>query len=353
MYLHHAIVPDSTIHAASSLPSRGIALNNSSRSRGFTLVELLVVIAIIGVLIALLLPAIQMAREAARRSQCQNNLKQIAIATHIYESSKKAFPIGYLGPWGANQPFGDPWNWPNIGMLPFILPQLEETAVYDRLSDRLLRQETQMTPGFPYVGYWAAGGQSWAMVFAKLPIFMCPSVSDEEPEGRVVDSTLTRESAAGDAFIAFTGRFFESEVGHGRTTYVGVSGGFGEAPSGKKWIGIFTNRKKNGFKQIIDGSSNTLMYGEHHGGRVGQSRTVLGIPNAYVGISWIGGEGWPVMHGLSTDDNASINQFNSFHEGTVHFAMADGSVTGLNEDIDDLSLRRLAGMADGEFVDSL
>jgi prepilin-type N-terminal cleavage/methylation domain-containing protein len=316
--------------------------------RGFTLVELLVVIAIIGILIALLLPAIQAAREAAKRTQCANNLRQISIAALSYESSQKVFPIGYLGPWGENQPFGNPWDWPNVGMLPFLLPQLEEMPVYERLDDRLLRQEVRRDPSFRYQGYWAMGGQSWAMVFAKIPTFMCPSVPDEQPEGRVVDCTLTREDADG-AFIAFTGRFFASEIGHGRSTYVGVSGGYGEAPSGKKWVGIFRNRAMVGFNQITDGASNTLMFGEHHGGRAG--RTILNVPNAYVGIAWIGTEGWPVFHGLSTSPDASINQFNSFHPNIVHFARADASVSGLSVDIELRSLLRLAGMADGEVLD--
>ena len=109
-------------------------------SAGFTLVELLVVIAIIGTLVALLLPAVQSAREAARRNTCANNLKQIGLATLNFESSRKRFPPGFLGnteasnygavsgPRGRNQ-----W----IGVLVYLLPYLEAQPVFDRLSETL------------------------------------------------------------------------------------------------------------------------------------------------------------------------------------------------------------------------
>src|SRR6187431_1038873 len=93
-------------------------------ARGFTLVELLVVIAIIGILVALLLPAVQAAREAARRAKCQNNMKNIALAVLNYESSKKRLPPGFV-----SQPASaETWGW-----AVFSLPNLEEQALYDAL----------------------------------------------------------------------------------------------------------------------------------------------------------------------------------------------------------------------------
>src|SRR4051794_28851838 len=116
--LRNCLSEGATVLSSRSVPGgrkRAVPVGGAD-SRGFTLVELLVVIAIIGILIALLLPAVQAAREAARRSQCQNNIRQIALATINYESKHKVFPIGYLGPWGT-QNFGNPWDWSNIGML--------------------------------------------------------------------------------------------------------------------------------------------------------------------------------------------------------------------------------------------
>src|SRR5687767_6117999 len=98
---------------------------SSKKRRGFTLIELLVVIAIIGVLVALLLPAVQAAREAARRSQCSNNLKQIGLAVHNYESSNGALP-----PTGSL----DAVNPPNYSMKARLLPGLEQQPLFDALN---------------------------------------------------------------------------------------------------------------------------------------------------------------------------------------------------------------------------
>ena len=106
---------------------------------GFTLVELLVVIAIIGILVGLLLPAVQAAREAARRMQCQNNLKQIGLATLNFESAYKNFPPGVVGPCEANLNADFRWwnDWttsPNIGTLVHIMPFMEMSAIYQPWS---------------------------------------------------------------------------------------------------------------------------------------------------------------------------------------------------------------------------
>src|SRR5215470_16209875 len=113
--------------ARSESPSLGVRGLKTRARRGFTLVELLVVIAIIGILVALLLPAIQAAREAARRAQCQNHMKNIALACLNYESAKKHLPPGFVSsPDSARAT--EAWAWTT-----FALPNLEEQAIYDRL----------------------------------------------------------------------------------------------------------------------------------------------------------------------------------------------------------------------------
>ncbi len=130
------------------------------RKRGFTLVELLVVIAIIGILVALLLPAVQAAREAARRMQCSNNLKQIGLALHNYHDVARTFPVGGV----ASQN----WTW-GLSWMPRIMPYSEQMAGYDKMTwigDH---------PGWAYDGYTDGriNGLAWANV--RLQMLICPS----------------------------------------------------------------------------------------------------------------------------------------------------------------------------------
>src|SRR5437867_4613006 len=110
-------------------------LLHRNRSRGFTLIELLVVIAIIAILIGLLVPAVQKVREAAARMQCANNLKQLGLACHNYQSSNNHLPPGLNGPYPPNSGFT--FSAPNIGVLVYLLPYIEQENLYRQIPSTL------------------------------------------------------------------------------------------------------------------------------------------------------------------------------------------------------------------------
>ena len=132
---------------------KNIKMSEKGNVRAFTLVELLVVIAIIGILIALLLPAVQAAREAARRMQCTNHLKQIGLAIHNFHDGRKGLPPATVGAWG-----GGAERWNRVTMFALIYPYMEQTALYDDFA-----QSTSLTyPGHdPSVGFAAWRGNMW------------------------------------------------------------------------------------------------------------------------------------------------------------------------------------------------
>ena len=157
--------------AETSVRSRGWRL----RSWGFTLVELLVVISVIGILVGLLLPAIQAARESARRSQCINNLKQLTIAVHGFESEWRRLPPGYLGPKVAgsiatkNGHIIDQDD-QQTGFIPHLLPYLEQTAIFDTIPRSMLEIEHA-----PKYEIWTLNVSTWRAGANDLPVLSCPS----------------------------------------------------------------------------------------------------------------------------------------------------------------------------------
>lgn len=204
----------------------GARIEDNSPRMGFTLVELLVVIAIIGVLVALLLPAIQAAREAARRSECMNNLRQLSIAALNFESAKEAFPIGRRK--GSNPDGSTVSQW---GHLSRILPYVEAAN------------------SFQLIDYSEPTGNSPVRLHS-FSFFLCPT----DPEDRMNNSTCSASNMWLDA---------------GRTSYYGNGGSLpGETSleGSNVWVennnGIFVTNRAVKISQITDGTSHTALYCE-------------------------------------------------------------------------------------------
>ncbi|GAA4420954.1 DUF1559 domain-containing protein [Bremerella cremea] len=282
-----------------------------SRSRSaFTLVELLVVIAIIGILIALLLPAVQQAREAGRRMQCQNNFKQMGLALHNYHDVFGGLPAAY---------YRDPdyynrgWGWGSM-----ILPQLEQENLYN-----VMEVAHERIPRDPNVNTQTV-----------LNAFRCPS--DTGP-----DLNPERNDQGMSNYVAVQGA--DSAGGYRSSSDdLGDYGGFMFQVSHIK------------FRDATDGLSNSLVVGERSYWNKAPERPWLGAQ--WVGVTYNAGYAG-VMRCLWNNDDYQLNgeaswAFASNHPGGVQFLLGDGAVKFLPETIDGTTLIRLAQRNDGEVIGS-
>ena len=226
------------------------------KRRAFTLVELLVVIAIIGILIALLLPAVQAAREAARRSQCSNNLKQLGLGMHNYHDTFKSFPSGYIVGAGASAwTAGNQSSW---GWGALILPFVEQTALADRLSPGSFRLSDALTAGGAY--------DRVAELQTPIAAFRCPS--DLAKETNVGGYGLP--NASGAIVPSATSNYIGNNTSHRWHPGGGRLQGYDTSQSGQ-WTGLTAANEPNGIfwresdvkmRDIVDGTSNTICVGE-------------------------------------------------------------------------------------------
>jgi len=289
-----------------------------SHRRGFTLVELLVVIAIIGVLVALLLPAIQMAREAARASQCKNNLKQLGIALHNYHDCLGRLPPG----WFANQPEGGPgWGW-SSSLLHYVEQHSLELSIKRDLSIAD-----------------AANQQARESV---VPVFLCGS--DWHPKVPTIFGGGDGDGDEDEAFVT------NIEAGTplfriARANYVGMFGisEIEKVPAAGEGTFFFQSRVR--FAEITDGLSNTLIVGERYA-KQGNSVWAGVVPGANEAMARVVGVG----DHAPNDPHHHFDDFASYHPGGVHFLLGDGSVPRINNQIDIGVYQALCTRSGGEAV---
>ncbi len=305
------------------------------RKSGFTLIELLVVIAIIAILVALLLPAVQQAREAARRTQCKNNLKQIGLALHNYADVHRCFP-----PAGIFNPARADLAWHSC--FTYILPYIEQGNVYNEFRIDLTIFANLPAPVSP-LNVLAAT--------RDIPVYRCPSATGNEkadygaagflpvPPGLVVLGTLDYGVVDG------IGSEFADLVGPG-------------TPSGDTGLMQFNRARR--FSDCTDGTSNTAVIWEDAGrpSRFELGKRVQGRFSS--GAAWADLQSEYYIHGSNLDGSGgrcainctNDNEVYSFHTGGAQTVLADGSVQFISANADFATIAAYVSCSGGEVKNS-
>jgi prepilin-type N-terminal cleavage/methylation domain-containing protein/prepilin-type processing-associated H-X9-DG protein len=291
-----------------SLSTFSPAAGGRPSRRGFTLVELLVVIAIIGVLVALLLPAVQAAREAARRASCLNNVAQLGLALHNFEFHFETLPPGVTNPDGPirNEPQGTHVSW-----IVKVLPYMEQNVLYNRFDQ-------------------AAGAYAEANAEvrnASISVLHCPT----DPVPYLNESSKVA-----------------------RSNYAGCHHDV-ESPIDKDNHGLLFLNSNVRYAQIYDGSTVTMLVSEAITGPdslgwVSGTRATLRNTSAIeAGQPYVPGPGGPKDEKEKTG-SLFVGGFGSYHPGGVNVGFADGSTRFVSRQIEPKVLRLLGHRADGEIV---
>jgi prepilin-type N-terminal cleavage/methylation domain-containing protein/prepilin-type processing-associated H-X9-DG protein len=310
----------------------------------FTLIELLVVIAIIGVLVSLLLPAVQKVREAANRTKCANNLKQLSLAMHNFHDSYGSFP------WGRSKGALDSPTWAAV-----LLPYIEQQNLWNRFTDPVIngtsfpmitRPEGTGTPKFTIHNIIRTQFRDTGAMKTPVAIYYCPSRRPGRVSETVIDGNSQTEGICSDY-----------GVNYGANTST-AAGDVNDGPF------VWSLGTALGYRvtDIGDGSSNTLLMGEKHVrlDMLGKAdRPNLQTPTTFRGDDDVSvytskpagasgrkaGTAFPLALGPT---DPYIGQFGSWHAGgVVQFAFADGSVRTLRPSIPGSTLALLAARADG------
>ncbi len=296
---------------------------------GFTLVELLVVIAIIGVLVALLLPAVQAAREAARRSQCLNNFKQVGVGMHNYLAAKGVFPDG-SNMWTTgvpcSMPLGKKTAFIGFSWGAYLLPYVEQTSVAQRFDYKEASGN----------GY--AAGSNFAASGSKVETYLCPS---DPQDYELVGCCSDVQNGAGESEdMAKTNMAGVADSKSWQCEWAGFGPSGWTTPLGN---GVLFGYSRTSPKHITDGLSNTLLVGE-----------VVGYERGSNAAYW-----WSAWNVLDTANGLNLpiripprglfeqteTGFASYHPGAVHFVFCDGSAMPINESVDQAVLAAMTTRA--------
>ena len=304
------------------------------RRRGFTLIELLVVIAIIAVLIALLLPAVQQARESTRRTQCKNNLKQIGLAMHNYHDSSGVFPPGIIHSGnvaGTGFTGASGWAWGT-----FLLPYIDNGPLY-----------TALAPSAPIDPV-----NQVTLLRTVIPAYLCPSNAWRNPSQNTNGSVQIRVPHTSGTSVPI-----------GMSNFVAVLGvGGPNCGNANDTGGMFFVNSNIRLRDVTDGTSNTWMVFERStrpkpAGMSGDSITMGGnwagvsAPGCYdANYNWYAELGY--IQSTYGEINGSATRFDnrqpdSFHTGGVHVLLADGSVRFVSQNINLATACALVLKADG------
>ena len=338
------------------------AIDRTPRRPGFTLIELLVVIAIIAVLVAVLLPAVQQAREAARRTQCKNNLKQIGVAMHNYESAFRSLPPGYLH---AYEPVATASEANHMGIAwgTLLLPFIDQANLH--------AQTDFDSPCF--------AGSNQVARETSLPVYLCPS--DAYSEGRFVvrDETISPvEKYACASYAANWGPAMGVADTPGDETddvNLDASPAPGTEPPNARLRaagGLFYRNSGTRLRDVTDGLSNTLSVGERHNGPIlddggnplidtGSGKHVLFENTWFAACRDIDEPSDDHGHMVLFDTEYGPNKARGDgtgadrglaapHVGMCQFVMGDGAVRAISEEIDLGTYRALSSRAGHDIV---
>lgn len=345
----------------------------SNRGRGFTLVELLVVIAIIGILVALLLPAIQAAREAARRAQCSNNMKQLGLSIHNYVSAKKdVLPGGVYQQHDSDPPAHTPGAgaYQSDSFFVYLMPYMENQAIYDnwKFTDRGKNSATDTSPAA-----------------IQIPTLLCPSDSPAE-------KVCYFQSAVTSANMAFGGYYSVTSYAgnHGTMNYYPTGAGCGPistddgmfyiwAPKGSTAGVAYVHTNGSTFrpdrgvslKSVTDGTSKTLLFGEKYNQDpvfdakyTGQSGLLIhqwslwGWTGGFKGTGHVTRSGG-VTQAINLQSDSCIlsatccqdqrlRTWGSGHPGGANFVMTDGSTQFIADSVNPTTLADISTRNGGE-----